>query len=79
MFTETERATMNRQSATVDKLGPGLGEGTFVETREFFVQLARQRKLEHGVAKKFQTLVMLNGCSQLMRNRRVCEREPKLV
>ena len=79
MLAEGKHPAMYGQGAAVDKLGAGLGKRAFVEARKLFVKLARQHELQHGIAEKFQPLVVQDGSSQLMRHGRMRERQTKLV
>jgi len=79
MFAEAEHAAMNGERAAVDEFGAGLGEWAFVEARKFLVKFACQHELQHGIAKKLQPLVVLDGCSLLMRHGRMRERQAKLI
>ena len=65
------------QRAAVDQLGARLGQRAFVERGKFFVQLAREHELQHGVAEKFQPLVVRRWRAGFVRDGRMRERQPQ--
>ena len=58
MCAEVKRAGAFGQRTAVDKLGARLRQRPFVERGKFFIQLVRENKLQHGIAEKFQPLIM---------------------
>ena len=75
MFAQTEPASLLGKRAAIDHLRPGLGQRAFTHHRKFFVEFNREDKLQHGVAEKFQPLIMLYGSALLMRDRGMRQRE----
>ena len=77
MLAEAQRAAMHGEGSAIDELGAGFGERAFVEVGKLFVEFAGQRQLQHGVAEKFQPLVVLHGRTLFVRDGRMRERQPQ--
>jgi hypothetical protein len=75
MFAQRERAAMHGERAAIHQLGAGFGQRAFIEGGKFFVEFAGQRELQHGVAKEFEPLIVLDGRALLMRHGRMRQRE----
>lgn len=75
MCAERELVRLLGERVAVDHLRAGLGQRAFAEAGKFFVKLAGENQAEHGVAEKFQALVVLLADGVFMRHRRVRERE----
>ena len=60
MLTQSQAAPLLGQGAAIDHLGPRFGQWPFAQAGKFFIQLARQDQLQHGVTEKFQTLIVLD-------------------
>ena len=73
MCAEVKRAGAFGQCAAVDELGASLCQRPFVERWEFFVQLVRENELQHGIAEKFQPLIVRLCPTAFMRNGRMRE------
>ena len=63
------------QGAAIDQFGAGLGQRAFAEGGELLIQLAREHKLQHGVAEEFEPLVGLHGRALLVGDRGVRQGE----
>jgi len=69
MFTQPEPASLLGQRAAIDHLRPGLRQRAFAQRRKFFVEFPGEDELQHGVAEKFQPLIVLYGSALLMSDR----------
>ena len=75
---QAERAGVLGQRAAVDQFGARLGQRAFVERGKFFVKLVGQDELQHGVAEKFQPLIVrLVGVAAFVRDGRMRQRQPQ--
>ena len=61
------------QRAAIHQLGAAFGERSFAKIRKFFIQLARQHELQHGIAEKFQALIGFERDALFVRDRWVCQ------
>ena len=87
MRAEAEGAGVFGQRAAVDEFCARLGQRTFIERGKFLVKLLRQDELQHGVAEKFQPLIVRGlsrrfvparrGFAWLMGDGRMRERQPQ--
>src|SRR5882724_13696637 len=75
MRAEVERAGVFGQRAAIDELGARLRQPAFVERGKFFVELLREDELQHGVAEKFQPLIVFARHAVFVRDGRMRERE----
>src|SRR6266516_1828894 len=71
MLADAEAAGFGGKRAAVDHLSAGFGQGSFAEAGKFFVELAGQDQAEHGVAEKFQALVVGRVAWRLVGHARV--------
>ena len=74
---QAESPGMLGQRAAVDQFGAALGQRSFIERGKFFVKLVSQDELQHGVAEKFQPLVVRHGHAAFVRDGRMRERQPQ--
>ena len=58
MRAEVKREGAFGEGAAVDKFGACLRQRPFVERGKFFIQFLRENQLQHGIAEKFQPLIM---------------------
>ena len=79
MFAQTEPAPLIGERAAIDHLRPRLGQRPFVHGRKFLIQLAGQNQLQHGVAEKFQALIVLHGGALLMGDRGMGQGEAQQI
>ena len=77
MRAEAERAGVFGQRAAVDEFGARLGQRAFVERGKFFIKLVREDELQHGVAEKFQPLVVRRRRAAFVRDGRMRQRQPQ--
>ncbi len=72
---DADLTAMRGESGGVHQFGPGFGERAFIGLRKFFKKLARKNQAQHGIAKKFQPLIMGQGDILLVRNGRMRQRQ----
>ena len=61
--------------ARIHHAGTALGEDSFIHRRILLVKFVREDELQHGVAEKFQALVVLKAGATFVRDGRMRERE----
>ena len=77
MRAEIEGAAFFGERAAVDQFGARLGERAFAKCGKFFVKFAREDELQHGVAEKFEPLIVLDGHALLVGNGGMRQRQPQ--
>ena len=75
MPSQAKIAAVLGQGAAVHEFRPRLGQRPFFERGKFFIQLAGENQLQHGVAQKLQPLVGLTRPAGLMGHRWMRQRE----
>src|SRR5579883_1666835 len=79
MFAQVQRPPFLREETAVDELGAGLGQRAFADVGKLVVKLAGEDELEHGVAEKFQSLIVRDARALLVGDRRMRQREAKQI
>ena len=79
MRAEVERAGVFGQRAAIDEFGARLCQFAFIERGKFFVEFLREDELQHGVAEKFQPLIVFARHAAFVRDGRMRERETQKI
>lgn len=72
-----ETSRLIREATAVDHLRTRFGERPFADGREFIVELLREDQAEHGVAEKFEALIVRGGRGGFVRDGWVRESQPQ--
>ena len=79
MRAEVERAGVFGERAAIDEFGARLRQHAFIERGKVFVEFLREDELQHGVAEKFQPLIVFARHAAFVRDGRMCEREAQKI
>ena len=79
MRAEVKRTGVFGQRAAVDEFGARLRQRAFIERGKLFVKFLRKDELQHGVAEKFQPLVVRGRRAAFVRDGRMREREAQQI
>ncbi len=75
VLTEAQAAALFGEGPPVDQFGAGLGERPFAKGGKTNVKVAREDKLQHGVAEKLKALIVLRGRALFVRDGGMRQRE----